>query len=42
MPPDKVYDWSGLPHRVAKYLATKNDEGATFAQIADWIISTNP
>lgn len=37
MPPSSVYDWSGLSIHVAKYLAHKNDDGATFGEIADFI-----
>lgn len=37
MPGFTVLEWADLPIEVAKYLAHKNDNGATFGQIADFI-----
>lgn len=37
MPGGETLGWSGLPHEIAKFLAHKNDNGATFGEIADFI-----
>lgn len=37
MPPDRIYDTAGIDLDIAHDLATSNDNGDTFEQIAEWI-----
>jgi hypothetical protein len=37
MPPNQVYDWAGVHSEIGGYLASANDQGSSFAEIADWI-----
>jgi hypothetical protein len=40
MPHDDVLEWAGLKPQEACLLATKNDDGHTFPEIADYIEAT--
>lgn len=37
MPPNDVYAWAGVHPEIGGYLASQNDQGSSFAEIADWI-----
>lgn len=37
MPPDEVQQWAGISHATADKLATMNDDGAPFKEIATYI-----